>query len=134
MFELSCHGEAFVTKKLVVFKGKINQDYEDVCRDKTVHIGFNYWDSESFRGQTPKQYIPIWGIWNNKTFPWNENLKYLSLHQIEYFVPFINSLGLQVQWKYTNEIKGGFNETSELFEGAMGEVSALACSKRKNRF
>ena len=127
MFELLCHGEAFVTKKLVVFKGKINQDYEDVCREKTVRIAWNYYTSMSFNGAK-------WDGYGNVTFPWNENLEYGLLYQIEYFVPFINSLGLQVQWKYTDEIKGGFNETSELFEGAMGEVSALACSKRKNRF
>ena len=118
MFELLCHGEAFVTKKLVAFKGKINQDYEDVCQEKTVKISFNYWYSPSFRG-----------IWENTTYPWNENLEYGMLNQIEYFVPFINSLGLQVQWKYTDEVKGGFNKTSKLFDGAMGEVSALVFSK-----
>ena len=119
MFELLCHGEAFVTKKLVVFKGKINQDYEDVCREKTVRIAWNYdfgiWDEN--------------GAYINITSPWNENLEYGWLNQIEYFVPFINSLGLQVQWKYTDEVKGGFNKTSKLFEGAMGEVSALVFSK-----
>ena len=117
MFELLCHGEAFVTKKLVVFKGKINQDYEDVCREKTVRIAWNYWTSPSFNGAK----------W--VTFPWKNNLEYGRVHQIEYFLPFINSLGLQVQWKYTNEIQGGFNETSELFEDAMGEVGDSICYK-----
>ena len=122
MFELLCHGEALVTKKLVVFKGKINRDYEDVCREKTVRIAWNYWGSRSFNGAKWDGYgnltFPGYG---NETFPWNENLEYGWLNQIEYFVPFINSLGLQVQWKYTDEVKGGFNKTSKLFEGAPWE-------------
>ena len=102
----------------------INQDYEDVCREKTVRIAWNYYPSHTFFGPN------TWG-YGNVTYPWNYNLKYNTLYQIEYFVPFINSLGLQIKWKYTNEVKGGFNKISKLFEGAMGEVSALVCSKTR---
>ena len=114
VFSFSCPGHPNNFTKLVLRNRVVNQQVVEICPRPFIRMAYN-----NYRG--------VFGLdEDNKMveYPWNHHFPN-GFHAQPILQSFFDKHNLIPSWTDCKEIWGGLNETTGLWNGALGEVSLI---------
>ena len=101
-----------MSTKLILFKGKVNKKYANICPKKIIRIAYNYEENVFMLHDNGTLDVP----------PWYLNLVNGAMDG-ELLSTFLKSLDVEIQWTNCNFTWGGWDDEIGSYTGALGEVN-----------